>query len=175
MTMPGPIGNKAGIITKPYGLQGGVNLILDPGIGKIIKRGIPLFISIDGQRVPFFIEEVEMVTQNHCIVKFEFINDVEEARKVTNCDVFLDPVLQNTYPSDMDTSLKDLIGYTAIDSKLGHIGTISEYIPQDFNPIFLIDHRGEEKMIPAQEPMIDRIDFPSRTVFFRLPDGLIDL
>ena len=172
--MPDPIGNKAGIITKPYGLQGGVNLILDPGAGKIIKTGNPLFIAIDGQRVPFFIEELELVTQNHCIIKFEFIDSVEEARKVTNCEVFLDPV-NHDIARDDDSSFNDLVGYTAIDLKLGQIGTITEYIPQEFNPMFLIDHRGEEKMIPAHEQIIDRIDFPSRTVFFRLPDGLIDL
>ena len=118
--MPDPKGIRAGIITKPYGLQGKLNVILEPGAEKSIQEGIPLFISIDGQRVPFFIEEAEQVSQTHYIIKLEFIESVDEARKVSNCEAFQDPRHQHGLPDDKDI-FDQLIGYAAIDLKTGHI------------------------------------------------------
>ena len=51
--MPVQGGVKAGKISKPYGLHGELNMILDPEAGKQIETNNPLFINIDGQRVPF--------------------------------------------------------------------------------------------------------------------------
>jgi 16S rRNA processing protein RimM len=172
--MADPLGKKAGIITKPYGLQGKLNVILDPGAGENIQVGNPLFISIDGQRVPFFIEEVEQISPDHCIIKFEFIEGVEEARKVCSCEVFHDPMKQAGSVEDQ-TIFDHLIGYKAFDLKAGQVGTISGYIPQELNPVFLIDCKGSEMMIPANEELIDHIDRTTLSVYFRLPNGLIDL
>jgi 16S rRNA processing protein RimM len=172
--MPDPEGRRAGIITKPYGLQGKLNMILDPGAGKNINKGNPLFISLDGQRVPFFIEEVEQVSQDHFIVKFEFIESVEQAKKVSNCEVYQDPRHQGKL-ADEKTMFDQLNGYVAVDLKTGLIGTISGFIEQEYNPVFVIDRGGGEILIPANEQLIDHIDQSSQSIYFRLPEGLIDL
>ncbi len=66
--MAEPGGIKAGKISKPYGLQGEVHIILIPSTAKFIEPGTPLFIDLDGQRVPFFMESVDLVSDEQAIV-----------------------------------------------------------------------------------------------------------
>lgn len=172
--MPDPGGIKAGFISKPYGLRGKVNLILESGAGEEIEEGSPLFISIDGQRVPFFVEEFEQISDNQAIIKFEFIDSIEEAGKMTGCEVFHDTAGLLTFPEGSPVHAQ-VVGYRAIDRELGPIGLISGTLDHEFNPVFLVAHEGKELMIPATNELIDHIDFNKQTVYFRLPEGLTDL
>lgn len=172
--MPVQAGAKAGKISKPYGLQGSVNMILDPESGKGIEPENPLFINLDGQRVPFFIEDFDPVSKDQAIVKFEFINTVEEARKICGCDAYLEPKSSRS-PRETATDYHDLVGHIAHDLKLGSLGTIIEFVPGKMNPVFLVDYRGKELIIPAVNEIIDHIDSKAQSVYFELPEGLTEL
>ena len=168
-----PLGAKAGKISKPNGLQGKVNLILSPEAGKHIETDSPLFIQLDGQRVPFFVEEYDQVTEELAVIKFEFIEDIESARNLTGCEVFLDPA--NESPSVKSHDLTTLIGYQASDQKLGHLGPVEDYIDHKMNPVFLIDYQGNELLVPAVDKFIEQIDHKNKSVHFILPEGLTSL
>ena len=169
-----PEGAKAGKISKPYGLQGEVNIILEPRAGKSIEPDNPLFIEIDGQRVPFFIEEVELVSADQAIIKFEFVNSLEEARKISGCSLYFDP----HYQPEQDTVKEDLshlVGYGASDRMLGPLGSISDYIPHPQNPIFIIRSGNKELLVPAIKAFITNIGHEEKMVHFSLPEGLTSL
>jgi 16S rRNA processing protein RimM len=171
MWVPG--GAKAGKISKPNGLQGNVNLILSPEAGKYIETDTPLFIQMDGQRVPFFVEEYDQVGTDLAIIKFEFIEDIEAARKLTGCDVFLDS--SQEYALEKSSDYTTLIGYQASDQVLGPLGPVRDYIDHKMNPVFLIDYKGEELIVPAVDQFIDQIDHQGQSVRFILPEGLTSL
>lgn len=171
MWVPG--GAKAGRISKPNGLQGKVNLILSPEGGKHIETDNPLFIQMDGQRVPFFVEEYEQVTSDLAIIKFEFIEDLESARKLTGCEVFLDSTQE--YPVEKSSGYTTLIGYQASDLNSGYLGPVKDYIDHKMNPVFLIDYKGNELIVPAVDQFIDHIDHKDESVHFILPEGLTSL
>ena len=172
--MPDPGGTKAGFISKPYGLQGKVHLILRQGTGIGIEPGDPLFIELDGQRVPFFVEEVELAADDLAVIKFEFIDSVEEARSVSGCEVFLDPAWKRR-PADTEPGPEALVGYLAIDRILGEIGTITGYLPNEQNPLFVVNRPGAEILVPAAGELISEIVHDPPAVFFQLPDGLLEL
>ncbi len=169
-----PDGVKAGKISKPYGLRGEVNIILEPQAGKNIEPDNPLFIEIDGQRVPFFVEEVELISSDQAIIKFEFIDSMEVARQVSGCMLYFDPSHQPESGSDQDDFL-NLIGFTASDRKSGVLGTISDYLPHPMNPMFVIQSEGKELMVPAVMDFIEHIDSPKQSILFILPEGLTSL
>jgi 16S rRNA processing protein RimM len=171
MWVPG--GAKAGKISKPNGLQGKVNLILSPEAGKHIETDNPLFIQLDGQRVPFFVEEYELIPPDLAIIKFEFIEDLDEARKLTGCEVFLD--VTREHPLEKNSDYTTLIGYQASDQNLGYLGPVKDYIDHKMNPVFLIDYKGDELIVPAVEQFIVQIDHTGESVRFLLPDGLTSL
>ena len=172
MLVPG--GAKAGRISKPYGFTGKLNLQLIPEAAKHIEINHPLFINMDGQRVPFFVMEFDQVSSDSAIVKFEFVDNAEDARALTGCEVFLES-LQTLYMQEGSLDLKVVIGYQACDQELGTLGKVTGYIQHDLNPVFLIDYNGHELIVPAVENFIRQIDHKQQTIYFILPDGLTSL
>ena len=172
--MPVQGGIKAGKISKPYGLRGEVTIIMTPSVAKHIDIGTPLFIDLDGQRVPFFIEAVEKVSSDQAIAKLEFIDSVEEAKKVTGCDLYLDPDLDLPY-ADLEDELAGLVGYQVFDLHLGPLGRLMEYIPGEMNPVWIIDLSGKELMVPATTAFVKEIDRDHLILHLDLPEGISDL
>ena len=169
-----PEGVKAGKISKPYGLQGEVNVILEPQAGNHIEPDNPLFIDIDGQRVPFFVQEVEQVSKDQAIIKFEFIDTLETAREVSGCLLYFDTHHRpDTVVAGDD--LANLIGYAASDRESGFLGTISDYLPHPLNPMFVIQFENKELMVPAVRDFIEDINSTEKYIHFILPEGLTSL
>ena len=169
-----PEGAKAGKITKPYGLRGEVNIILESQAGNYIEPDNPLFIDIDGQRVPFFVEEVELVSRDQAIIKFEFVDSLEAAREVSGCHLFFDPGHQFT-STEAGDELANLVGYTAFDRESGKLGKITDYLPHPMNPVFIIQSENKELMVPAVQDFIDHINPIEQSIHFKLPEGLTTL
>jgi 16S rRNA processing protein RimM len=169
-----PEGAKAGKITKPHGLRGEVNVILEPQAGNHIEPDNPLFIDIDGQRVPFFVEEVELVSKSQAIVKFEFLDTLEAARGVSGCYLFFDKSHQADAIESED-DLAYLVGYTASDRVSGVLGKIADYLPHPMNPVFVIQSESKELLVPAVRDFIDHISTEEQTIQFILPEGLTTL
>jgi len=169
-----PEGAKAGKISKPYGLRGEVNTILEPQAGNSIEPDNPLFIDIDGQRVPFFVEEVELVSKEQAIIKFEFVDSLEAARKVSGCYLYFD-ASHHTELAEDGEDLAKLIGYTASDRESGLLGTIADYLPHPMNPVFVIQSESKELIVPAVDNFIDHINPEEQSVQFILPEGLTEL
>ena len=169
-----PEGEKAGRISKPSGLRGEVNIILEPEAGIRIVPDTPLFIDIDGQRVPFFVEEIELVSKDHAIIKFEFIDTLESAREVTGCFIYFDPRQRSGSPG-RSGDLSHLIGYMTSDRDSGVLGKIVDYLPHPMNPVFVIASEKGELMVPAVLDFIESISPEERSVQFILPHGLTTL
>jgi len=166
-------GTRAGRITKPYGLSGEVVMILAPKISDRIHEGIPLFIGLAGQRIPFFIESAEVTGKDQAIIKFEFIGDPDEARKICDCEAYLEPDPDVAAESSNDHGL--LVGYKAFDTTTGLLGEITDFIDTDMNPTWLISHKGRELMVPATEAFISGIDHQLKELHLDLPPGLTEL
>ena len=169
-----PEGAKAGKISKPYGLRGEVNTILEPQAVNNIEPDNPLFIDIDGQRVPFFVEELELVSSEQAIIKFEFVDTLEAARVVSGCDIYFD-MRHQPDPSDSGDEMANLIGYTASDKASGLLGTIADYLPHPMNPVFVIQSESKELIVPAVDDFIDHINPEEQSIQFILPEGLTEL
>ena len=167
-------GLKAGKISKPYGLQGDVHIILIPAVAKELKSGNPLFIDLDGQRVPFFMETVDLVSDDQAIVKVEFVNSVDEARKIVGHEVYLD-IQDTSKTADHSREPMEMIGYQVLDLRLGEVGKLTELIPNEMNPVWVIKYSGREIMIPATEAFIEKVDHKNKVLYLDLPEGIMEL
>ena len=163
-----------GKISKPYGLEGELILALKPGIEEYIKEGNPLFVELDGQRVPFFLEDIAGLSEKQAIVKLEFVDSLEEAAKLTGCPVFAEThKTENDSKPGVDPG--SLVDYSVVDKNLGELGVITGYISAEINPLWLIAYRGKEIMVPAILDFIVNTDYSSRTLTLDLPEGIMDL
>ena len=69
---------KIGLISKPHGLKGEVNVLIEEGTPLDFTVLDAVFVLLKDQLVPLFIE-TSSVKGNKAYVKFEDINTVEEA------------------------------------------------------------------------------------------------
>ena len=165
-------GLQPGTILKPYGLNGALNVAMDPEFARKIKINDPLFIEIDGQRVPFFVEDIPGGGDNFLIVKLEFINSLEEARRYTGLKVYRD---LKTGSDEAENDLSRLVGYIAEDVTGNFRGEVVDYIDHNMNRVLIINFKGREVMVPVAEGILLSTNHKSRIISVKLPDGIINL
>jgi len=79
---------RAGKILKPHANKGQINVNLFFDLEKLQAES--LFVEIDGYLVPFFIDYSQSNFKiNPSIVKFTYINSIDEAKSYTNHNVYL--------------------------------------------------------------------------------------
>jgi hypothetical protein len=166
-------GSYIGILIKPYGYRGDMFLKGNPGNLMELKVGIPLFIEKDGQRIPFFIEEImHEPSSEKCTIKLEFINSDIEARKYMHCKVHK----EYKRVSKGKRSGEDIAGYhgyKVIDSSSGIEFIVADYFDNPGNPIFLLKWEGDEVMLPGNADYILSFDHDEKIILAAFPEGLL--
>jgi 16S rRNA processing protein RimM len=120
------------------------------------------------------VEEFEKVSKSQAIMKLEFIESLDDARKLTGCIIFLDDQMKKSR-SPRNYDQQDIVGFQAYDQSGRSLGFVTGYISDAMNPLLLIDHRGKEILIPAAEEIILFIDYKSKLIRIDMPEGLTDL
>jgi len=77
-----------GKITKKFGLKGELVVYLDTDEPDKYYFMESVFFDVDGEPIPFFIEEIKIKSNNQLIVLFQDINDASSAHYV-NTDLYL--------------------------------------------------------------------------------------
>lgn len=168
------LGSHIGTLIKPHGYKGDLQIKGKPDLLDNIQIGDPLFISIDGQRIPFFVVDLfESGQPDRLVVKFEFIDDIDQARKYTTCDVYSDQ--KQTSADSPGEKLSSMMGYILQDKLSGRSAEVSDYVASTENPILIIKFDQQEVMLPLNADYIESIDHKSQTITVSLPEGLIDL
>jgi 16S rRNA processing protein RimM len=162
---------EIGYISKTHGLKGHLILRLNELV-RIDEEGIKsIFLELNGSQVPYFIEECRPNNAGY-IIKLETIDVVETSKKLIGKKAFAltDFILEE------EESLKEFIGYTIIDSKLGNVGIISDVDEKTDNVIIKVMHpSGKEIILPFNNDFIIEIDDDLKTIYFDAPEGLIEM
>lgn len=170
---------KVGHILKTHGLKGELNVAIDNPVFDEVDTCDYFVCDMDGIFVPFFIDSYRWRGDGAILLSFEDITSQEKANDFCGKDLFFDrkcftPEEAQEY-EDNEEEENGLIGYLLIDKTLGEIGEITDIDDQTANILFIVDHEGEELLIPAADELIDDIDDEERKVFMNLPSGLVNL
>ena len=159
-----------GKFLKPHGTKGEIGLLGDSmTLGEDCDF---VAADIDGILVPFFFEYTREKNSDTLIVKIERIESSEQARMLTNREVYI----PCEWAEDSDNYTWGYFrGFTTSDETLGELGKIIDVDDSTINTLFIVEHKGEELLIPAQEEFIINIDHEKRTIVFNLPEGLLTL
>lgn len=163
---------KIGQITKPHGLKGELSMNVDDDIFDRVDCPY-LICDVDGLLVPFFIEEYRFKTGSTALIKFADIDSSEKAQILIGSTVYF----ENKYIEDGDeeeVSLNYFIGFTVKDGDKV-LGPITDIDDQTENWLFVVEHKEDELLIPAQEDFIVDIDHKKRIITMNLPTGLVEL
>lgn len=159
-----------GKFLKPHGTKGEIGLQTDSfALGDDCDF---VACDIDGILVPFFFEYCRTKNSDTVILKIERIESAEEARFLTNRDVYIP---REWVEDEENLSWSYFRGFKACDESAGEIGEITDVDDSTINTLFVIEKDGEEILVPAQEEFITAIDHKKREITFNLPEGLVSL
>lgn len=164
---------KIGLFNKPHGVQGELSFTFTDDVFDRADCDY-LICMLDGIFVPFFIEEYRFRSDTTALIKLENVDNAEQARMFTNVEVYF-PVEYATENAGEHLSWDFFVGFRVKDVTHGELGMIADVDDSTVNTLFIIDHNGEELLIPAQEEFIVKMDAKKRQMTVQLPEGLLNL
>lgn len=163
-----------GKIAKKFSFKGEVLLYLDTDEPEIYENMESVFVELNKNLVPFFIEKAQLHKNKFLRIKFEDVETEQDADEIIGCKAYL--------PLDLLPQLEDnqfyyheIEGFTVIDSRLGKIGVLARVNDANVQALFEIDHNGITILVPLIDEFIIKVDKPNRTLHLKTPEGLVDL
>lgn len=165
---------KIGILNKPHGIHGELQFTFTDDI--FDRAGNDYLVClIDGILVPFFLEEYRFRSDSTALVKFEGIDTAERARVFTNIEVYFPKEYAEEESDVSELSWNYFIGFRLDDIHHGLLGEVVDVDTLTINTLFVIDHQGDELLVPAREEFIVGIDQEQKLITVDLPEGLLTL
>lgn len=170
---------EIGHITKLHGLKGEMQAAVTDTVFDDVRHCPYLVCEMDGIFVPFFLSGYRFRSGETILLTFDDIDSQAKAEPFCGKTLYFDRRCfegdeEATYEAEAEEDL-GYIGYTIIDSQLGPLGEVIDINDQTANVLFIVDHDGEELMIPAADDLVLEIDDEEQTILMQLPDGLINM
>ena len=132
-----------------------------------------LLIKTNNDLVPYIIEYAKVIKENMLLVKFDDINNEDEAKKILKKDVYI----SSKFVDEKQIVQKiELIGYDVIDKYFGKLGVISYINDQTFQKLIFVKNKlNKEFCVPMHENFIKKINHKDKTIDVIIPEELINL
>ena len=164
---------KIGRIGKPHGIKGEVSIHINDDVFDRVDADY-LVLMVDGILVPFFIVEYRFRTDETVLMKFDGIDTQEQARELTNCDVFFPFSLADT--DDDALTWSRVVGMQLFDANTGKtVGTITGVDETTVNILLEVNTEKGDILVPAADELIADIDWQKREIHINIPEGLLNL
>jgi len=163
-----------GKVLKTFGNKGQLIILLDVDDSASYENLESVFVEIDHERVPFFIETIDIQPNNKAIVQFLDVASKEEAEVFVSRELFLPLSL---LPKKKEGSFyhHEIIGFTVIDVNHGNIGLVEDLIEMPMQTLLQVRNKDREILIPVVDEIIKKVDRKTRILTVEAPEGLIEL
>ncbi len=176
MPLPEPL-QPVGRTTKVHGTRGELKARIEPPFLEAALAADFLFLDLDGQNVPFFVEEIRG-QEDALFLKLEAIDSPQDALELSNRTLLLPAsALEGVGEGSRGEPLRfaNLQGYQACTVQ-GHVlGTIREVVEYPQQEMAVLERQGREVLVPLNEAFIAQVDAERRLVTLDLPEGLIEV
>jgi 16S rRNA processing protein RimM len=164
---------RIGSVIKTRGLKGELQAYIDFDQPERLNFDA-LFLAVNGRLVPYFVESFKMPQKNTAYIYLEDVDHIDKATPLIKKDIYLSNKLKPVKDENAFT-LRDLMGFTAIDEDEGELGKIIEIqeLPQQL--IATVVYKNREVLFPLSEGIIVGIDAVKEVVYVDLPEGLLDI
>ena len=163
-----------GYVAKLHGFKGEVSLFLDVTNPEDYIHIDNVFIDINNQLTPFFIESFKLKNHPFAAVKFEGINSEMDAKIILRKNLYL--------PSSILKELEgnnfydhEVVGYKVFDEQYGEVGVLESVIDLSVNPLIQVMNGSKEVLIPLLDDLVKKVDRENKILFINAPTGLISL
>ena len=163
-----------GLIAKLHGFKGEVSLFLDVSNPEDYADLDMVFIEINNQLTPFFIESFKLKNKGFAAVKFEGVDSETDARFLQRKSLYLPAEI---LPELTGTSFYDheIVGFTVIDTNFGEVGVVDEVLAYQVNPLLSIMNGKIEVLVPLIDGLVKEVNRENKTMTITAPEGLIEM
>lgn len=162
-----------GHITKSFGIKGQLSCYFDTDEPEKYADLDAVFIDLDGEKLPYLIENIQYRGANTFVIKFQDV-DEEEAKSLIKAELYL-PMSELPPLTGNRFYFHEVIGFRVIDEEKGDVGVCRDFIDISHHPIMQIDHEGTEILIPAIDEIFKNVDRENKQIHIVAPEGLIDV
>lgn len=163
-----------GYVAKLHGFKGEVSLFLDVTNPEDYETLDAVFIEINGQLSPFFVESFKLKNKGFAAVKFEGVDSEKDARIILRKNLFL-PAQILPKLSGKNFYDHEVVGFKVIDTNFGEVGILESVIDLQVNPLIQIMNGEKEVLVPLIEGVVQEVDRKKKTLTITAPAGLIEL
>ncbi|HNY03236.1 MAG TPA: ribosome maturation factor RimM [Bacteroidales bacterium] len=163
-----------GKILRAHGNKGEVLVLLDVDDPHAYRNTESVYLDLHGERIPFFIDRLEVTRDRKAVVRFQDFETREDAETLRGLEMYL--------TSDRLPRLKgrkfyfhEVTGFGVIDVKYGPIGTVTGVLELPRQALLQIRRGDKEILVPAVDPIIRKVDRKNRLLHIEAPEGLIEL
>lgn len=160
-----------GEILKPFRNEGYL-MASTVNLQSIKKKCLDwIFIEINGNRVPYAVEEIYQ-EENTVFIKFKDFSHVEDVKKNNGNFLFL-PI--ECFKKEIKLNLQELTGYKLIDITSGIETEIVKIVEYPFQLMAFVNVEHKEVLVPLAEALVKKIDPDNKKIEMNLPEGIFDL
>jgi 16S rRNA processing protein RimM len=163
-----------GYVAKLHGFKGEVSLFLDVTNPEDYETLDAVFIEINGQLSPFFVDSFKLKNKGFAAVKFEGVNTENDARILLRKNLFL-PAQILPKLSGKNFYDHEVVGFKVIDLTYGEVGILESVIDLQVNPLLQIMNGSKEVLVPLIDGVVQNVDRKAKTMTIQAPAGLIEL
>ena len=166
-------GFKIGFILRPHGLKGEVSASLDETSPESLSEEKAVFLEINNTLVPYFMETIS-VRGAKAFIKFEEVNTIEAAGKISKCPLYLSK--EKRLPSGRNSfHLDEIMNFQVVTVDGTALGEILDVLSAGPNKLLALDHDGKEVLIPVNGPFIKSVNKSKKKITVELPEGFLDI
>jgi len=165
---------KLGKVLKTFGSKGEVVVYLDVDNPDKYRKLDSVFIRFNRSLIPFFIETIQIRPKNQAVVKFQDVDNQDDADMFTGCSLFL-PLTNLPKLSGNKFYYHEIIDFVVVDAQKGKIGTIKRVLELPHQAMFEIQSGDKEILVPVIDEIIVKVDRKGKILNINAPEGLIDM
>jgi 16S rRNA processing protein RimM len=163
-----------GKVLKTFGNKGQVMVNLDVDDPEDYLEMESVFLDLEGERVPFFIETLELKNKRKAIIRFQDVTTLEDAEVYIGREMYLPVSILPPLKGDQ-FYFHEVIGFKVLDSRHGDIGILVDILPLPHQSLLQITKGKREILIPLVDEIIQQVDRNTKTIFIIAPEGLIEI
>jgi len=164
---------RLGRVLKTYGYKGDLVFAIDSDDPSAFSGLDMVFLDMEGSLVPWFIGRIA-IEGSSGTVSIDDVGTPEKAQELVGCDIYL-PIERLAPLTDRSFYFHEVIGFTAIDSNHGVIGTVAEILDRPEQEIIRIVKGDQEILVPLADEIIVEVDRKGKIIHLDTPPGLVDL
>jgi 16S rRNA processing protein RimM len=163
-----------GRLGRPHGIAGEIyvdrtSLTTEEwlAVGRLEWRGR------GGQSRPLELREMR-ATHNRLLAVFAGVHEREAAAELVGGDLWGDAAkLPDPGPGVAYTF--QLVGLRVVGVDGAELGVVRDISTTAAQPLYIVEHKGREILVPAFEPFLKRVDLAAGVITVELPPGLLEI